>query len=76
MSSEQENIDFDSGDDLTGSSADYPELFGSNEPEQVSSHAGKEGLTARTRLEALREKRALHKAIFDDLYNDDSFDED
>lgn len=71
MSSEHENLDQDMADDLPGAVMEFGESIEDDEP----GLAGKADITARARLEALKEKRALRKAIYDDLYFFDDQDE-
>jgi len=77
MSSDHENLDNDAGDDLSGTPFDFAEA-GEDELEnaKVSQDLPRVDITARARLEALREQRALRKAIFDDLYYDEDLGDD
>ena len=77
MSSEHGNLDNDTGDDLSGASFDYADASEDETEEATISQAlPRADITARARLEALREQRALRKAIFDDLYYDDDLGDD
>lgn len=77
MSSEHENLDTDTGDDLSGTAFDFADSGEDDiEAASVSQAQPKVDITARARLEALREQRALRKAIFDDLYYDEDLGED
>lgn len=77
MSSEHENLDNDAGDDLSGASFEFADT-GEDEIEEagVSQAQPRVDITARARLEALREQRALRKAIFDDLYYHEDLGDD
>jgi hypothetical protein len=72
MNSEHENLDQELPDDTLGLPL---ELMDPEEPDELEVQPKPE-LTTRARLEALRERRALQKAIYDDLYYDDDLGED
>lgn len=59
--------------DLTDILADEIEGAVRDDLVQVGDKPLKHEYSARSRLEQLREERALRKAIYDDLYQDDDF---
>lgn len=71
MSSEHENLDQDMTDELPGAVFEFDEPEDDTDPGMTR----RADTTARARLEALKEKRALRKAIYDDLYYFDDQDE-
>lgn len=73
MSSQHENLDQDTAEDFGDILFDDPLVseFSGQESSQNTSP-----MDARSRLEALREKRALRKAIYDDLYYDEDLGDD
>lgn len=77
MSSDHENLDSEATDDLSGVPFDFIDAGEDGvEAEKAGSVQPKSDITARARLEALREQRALRKAIYDDLYYDEDLGDD